>query len=96
MFISGFPTNIKEVGGSASLGLDQIHSSHGKSSTVNHAANVTIEGNVIEVMSLSLNLLPVFLGEVLAHEDLFLSVSSIVIDVDFAVADFDSSGNVDS
>lgn len=36
-------TNVEEVGGLATVELDDIHGSHGKTGTVDEAANVTIE-----------------------------------------------------
>ena len=45
----GAATNIKEIGGGASVQLDDIHRRHRQASAVHHAADVAVEANVVEV-----------------------------------------------
>ena len=45
---SSTTADIKEVSRATSLQTDNIHSGHGESSSIYHAANVSVKGNVVE------------------------------------------------
>src|SRR5207247_5019769 len=47
---SGAASNIQEVGGRASVVLDDVHGGHGEAGAVHHAADVAVEVDVAEVM----------------------------------------------
>ena len=47
---SGATTNVEEVGGAAAMELDDVHGGHGEAGAVDHAPNVTVQGDVVEVV----------------------------------------------
>merc|ERR1719397_2503455 len=47
---SSSTTNIKEVGRAAAMEFNNVHSSHGQTSSVDHAPNVTIQSDVVQVV----------------------------------------------
>lgn len=85
----GTTTDIKEVGGFFSVELNSIHGSHGKSSTIDEAPNVSIESNVGKSVlgGLFFVWVNVFRSKrVLSHlEQLLLSELGIVINVQFSI-----------
>ena len=65
--------------------LDDVHGGHGQSGTVHHATDVTIEGDVIQVVVGCLNFGGVFLRPIALVEDLFLSEIGVVIEPNLGV-----------
>ena len=46
---SGTAANVEEVGRGAAVQLDDVHGGHGKPGAVNHAADIAVEGDVVQV-----------------------------------------------
>ena len=67
--------------------LDKVHSCHRKTGSIDHAADITIESDLIQSMLRGFNLLPISLPLILEDEQLSLTVFSIVIDVYLLIAD---------
>src|ERR1700731_2049044 len=63
-FGSGATTNVQEVGRATAVELDNVHGSHGKTSTVDKTTNGTVETNVVEVVLGSLDFTRVLLSGV--------------------------------
>lgn len=78
-------TDVKEVGGLAAVQLDDVHGSHGKTGTVDEAANVTIELDEVEAGLGGANLIGILLGGVAELEDVLLPVVSVVIEAELGV-----------
>lgn len=72
-------THVEEVGGLATVQLDDVHGSHGKTGTVDKAANVTVQLDEVKTRLRSTDFLRVLLGGVSPRENLLLSVVSVVI-----------------
>merc|ERR1712226_257253 len=49
LILGGAAANVQEVGGLASLELDHVHGGHGQAGSVDEAAHVTVQRNVVEV-----------------------------------------------
>mgnify|MGYP000877262279 CR=1 FL=1 len=60
IFVS-ITTDVKEVSRHATLQLDNIHGSHSETSAVNHAADIAIQSDVVQVVFISLDFSWVFL-----------------------------------
>merc|ERR1719341_377071 len=58
------PPTSKEVGGRSPLQLDDVHGGHGQPGPVHHAPDVTVQGNVVQVVVCSLDLPGVLLAPV--------------------------------
>lgn len=78
-------TDIEEVSGGTTVELNNIHGSHGETSTVHHAADVTIETDVVEVEEGSSDFTRVLHGGITESEDLLLAESSVIIEVDLGI-----------
>jgi len=82
---SGTTANIEEVGGLTSVELDDVHGGHGKTGTVDEAANVTVELDEVQARLGGLDLVGVLLGGVAPLEDLLLSEVGVVVEVELGV-----------
>lgn len=71
--------------------LDNVHGSHGKSSTVHHAADVAAETDVVKVVLGGLDLSPVLLRAITQLEDVSLTEFGVVIKVDLGVTNNNSA-----
>jgi len=78
----GATTNIKKVGWLSSVQFDNIHGGHGKTGSIDEAADVSSDMNVVEVVFLSMHLSWVLLGLVLSISVMLLSIACIVVDGD--------------
>lgn len=78
-------TDVKEVGGLATVQLDDVHGSHGETGTVDKAANVTIELDEVEAGLGGANLIGILLGGVAELEDVGLPEISVVIEAELGV-----------
>ena len=78
-------TDVKEVGGSATVELDDVHGGHGKTSTVDEAANVAVELDEVEAGLGGADLVGILLGGVAEREDVLLPVVSVVIEAELGV-----------
>lgn len=82
---SGTTTDVEEVGGLATVELDNVHGGHGKTGTVDETANVTVELDEVQAGLGSLDLVSVLLGGVAPFEDLLLSEVGVVVEVELGV-----------
>ena len=64
--------------------LDDVHGRHGETGAVDHAGDVAVEGDVVEVELLGAALLLVFLAGIAPVGDV-LAVEGVVVDVDLGV-----------
>ena len=81
----GTTTNVEEVGGLAAVELDDVHGGHGKTGTVDEAANVTIELDEVEVGLGGADLIGVLLGGVAPLEDVLLAELGVVVEPELGV-----------
>ena len=65
--------------------LNDVHGGHGQAGTVHHATDVTIEGDVIQVVVGRLHFGGVFLRPIALVKDLFLSEIGVVIEPNLGV-----------
>merc|ERR1719318_1834423 len=72
---------IKKVGRASTMQLDDVHRGHRQTGTVHHAPNVTIQGDIVEVVVGGLNLPLVLLRPVSLVKDSLLSELSIIIEL---------------
>lgn len=82
---SGTTTNVEEVSGLASVQLDDIHGSHGKTGTVDKAADITVKLDEVEVGLSGADLIGVLLGGVAPLKDILLSELSVVVETELGV-----------
>jgi len=85
----GTTTNIKEVSWLSTFKLNDIHSGHSQTCSIDHASNVTIEGNVVQASRncfslVSISVRACITSLVLGNNGL-LSVESVLINVDFSI-----------
>lgn len=81
----GTSTNVQEVSRRTTVQLDDIHGSHGKTSTVDKAANVTVELDEVKPGSSCLDLIGVLLGNVPPVENLLLAEVGVVVEVQLRI-----------
>lgn len=77
--------NVEEVGGLASVELDNVHGGHGKTGTVDEAANVTVKLDEVQARLGGLDLVGVLLGGVAPLEDVLLSEIGVVVEVELGI-----------
>jgi hypothetical protein len=81
----GTSSNIQEVGGRATVQLDDVHGGHGQTGTVDQAANVAVELDEVEPDLGGLDLVGVLLGDVAPLEDLLLAEVGVVVEAKLGV-----------
>ena len=60
--------------------LDDVHSGHGETSTVDHAADVAVQGDVVQLELGGLDFLRVLLRPVTQREQIFLTELGVVVE----------------
>jgi len=82
-------TNIQKVCRQSTFQLNNIHSSHGKSCSVDHAPNVSIEGNIVESNFCCFFLVGIDIRcrgvLVLESHDIQMTEQGIIIKIDFSI-----------
>ena len=78
-------TDVKEVGGAAAVQLDDIHGGHGKTGTVDQAANVAVQLDEVQAVLGSLDLIGILLGHVAPREDLLLTELGVVVEAELGI-----------
>ena len=78
-------TDIQEVSGATAVQLDDVHGSHGKTGTVDQAANVTVQLDEVQAVLSSLDLIGILLGVVAPREDLLLTELGVVVEAELGV-----------
>jgi hypothetical protein len=81
----GTATDVQEVGGRTAVQLDDVHGGHGKTGTVDEAANVTVKLDEVEANLGGLDLVSVLLGDVPPFEDLLLAEIGVVVEPELGV-----------
>lgn len=82
---SSTTTDIQEVGGLTTVQLDDIHSSHGETSTVDETADVTVELDEVEARLGSTNLVSILLSGITPLKDLLLSEIGVVVETELGI-----------
>ena len=77
--------DIEEVGGRAAMHLDDVHRGHGQPRAVDHAADVAVEADVVEVVRLARHLAGVDLRVVAQRKELLLPERRIVVEAELGV-----------
>ena len=65
--------------------LHQVHGAHGETGAVDHAADVAVQGHVVEAVLGCLRFALVLLGGIVQLGDLRLPVQGIAVDVDLGI-----------
>ena len=78
-------SNIEEVSRRTTVKLNDIHSGHGESGTVDEAADITVELDEVEANLGSLDLVGVLLGDVPPLEHLLLAEVGVVVEAELGV-----------
>ena len=81
----GSATDVEEVGGCATVELDNVHGGHGETGTVDEAADVTVKLDEVEAGLGGLDLIGVLLGGVAPLKDLLLSELGVVVEAELGV-----------
>src|SRR5690606_16816626 len=88
-------TYVQEVGRLAAGQLDNVHGTHGQACTVNHAADVAFQRNVVELPLGRFRFPGVFLGGIVHLVDFLLAVQRVAIYAYFGVETVQVTGRGD-
>ena len=78
-------TDVKEVSGVTTVQLDDIHGSHGETSTVDQATNVTVQLDEVQTVLSGLDLIGILLGVIAPREDLLLTELGVLVEAELGV-----------
>ena len=81
----GATADVEEVGGEFAVQLDDIHRSHGKAGTVDHAADIAVELNIGEVIFAGFDFGGVFLGQVAQLGQILVAEHRIAVEANLGV-----------
>jgi hypothetical protein len=81
----GTATDVQEVGWRTAVQLDDVHGGHGKTSTVDEAANIAVQLDEVETNLGGLDLIGIFLGDVSPLENLLLAEIGVVVEVQLGI-----------
>ncbi len=87
LFLVGAAADVEEVGGLGAIQLDDVHRRHGETGAVDHAADISVELDVGEVVFRRLDLGGDFLGEVAKLLDVRMAEFGIVVEADLGIQD---------
>ena len=79
------PSNVQEVSRVTTVERQDIHSGHGKTGTINEAANVTVQLDEVEVSLLCFYLRRVFLGDIPQTEYIGLTELRIIVEPELSI-----------
>ena len=82
----GAAADVKEVSGLATVQLDDVHGGHGQASTIDKAADVAANVNVVQIEVLGMSLAWVILSLVFLLGEVLLAEEGVRIDSDFAIS----------
>ena len=85
LFSFGTAADVEEVSGLSTVLLDDVHSRHGKASTVDEAADISTDVNVVQVEFFGVLLASVFLRLVLLCDEVFLAESRVRVNDNLAI-----------
>lgn len=78
-------TDVKEVSGVTAVQLDDIHGGHGETSTINQAANVTVQLDEVQAVLSGLDLIGILLGGIAPREDLLLTELGVLVEAELGI-----------
>ena len=82
----GTAAHVEEIGGLASVQLNDVHGGHGQASTVDQATDVSSNVNVVQVEVLGVLLASVVLGLILLCGEIFLTEGGVRVNSDFGIS----------
>lgn len=85
----GAATDVQEVGGLTAVELDDVHRGHGESSTVDEAADVSTDMDVVQVKVFGVLLTGVILSLIFLSGEIFLTEQGVRVNRDLAVGSQD-------
>ena len=85
LLLGGAAADVEEVGGLHAVELDDVHGGHGEAGAVDHAADLAVELDVVEVVLGGLDLGRVFLVDVAQLGDVLVPEERVVVEVDLGV-----------
>ena len=85
LLLGGAAADVEEVRRLAAVQLDDVHRRHREPGAVDHAADVAVELDVVEVVPAGLDLLRVLLVEVAQLDHLGLAVERVAVEVHLGV-----------
>src|SRR5262249_35637739 len=85
LFLGGATADVEEVGGFAAVELDDVHRRHGEAGAIDHAGNVAVEANVIEVGLGGFDFAGIFLGDVAVSGDVVVAEEGVVVKIQFGI-----------
>src|SRR4051812_32608637 len=80
LFLAGAAADVEEVRRRHAVELDDVHRRHREAGAVDHAADIAVEGDVVEVVFRRLDFLGVFLGLVAQREHLGVTEQGVVVE----------------
>ena len=83
--LAGAAADVEEVGRLAAVELDDVHRGHGEAGAVDHAGDVAVELDVVQVELRRLDLHRVLLVEVAHLHDVRVAEEGVVVEVDLGV-----------
>ena len=81
----GTATDIEEVGGAPAGGLQEIHRGHGEPGPVDHAADIAVEADVVQVVLGGSQIPRILLGGVAQGLNLLVTEEGVVVEIQFGV-----------
>src|SRR6056297_203925 len=88
-FLGGTAAHVEEVGRFGTVKLDDVHGSHGKARAVHHAADFTVQSDIVEVVFRGLKLFGVFFGGVAQLGDVGVAVDRVAVKAHLGVEAFE-------
>mmetsp|Transcript_5315 Transcript_5315/g.12407 ORF Transcript_5315/g.12407 Transcript_5315/m.12407 type:complete len:306 (-) Transcript_5315:569-1486(-) len=85
LFGGGGSAHVQKVGGRAAVHRDNVHGGHGQSGAVDHAADLPVQTDVVEVKGGGGDLAGVLLRLVALGEDVLLPKCGVVVESDLGV-----------
>src|ERR1700693_6043216 len=74
------PADVEEIRRRHAVELDDVHRRHGKAGAVHHAADIAVEGDVVEIVMRGLDFLGVLLGLVAQRRDFGMPEQRVVVE----------------
>jgi len=92
LFFFGAAADVEEVGGVSAALFDDVHGGHGEAGAVDHAGDVSIKADVVEIKFPGFDFAGVFFGEVAVGDDLGVAEEGVVVEIEFGVEGEDFAG----
>ena len=83
--LGGAAADVEEIGRRAAVQLDDVHGRHGQAGAVDHAADVAVQLDVVQLVAAGLDLVRVLLVEVAQLDHLGLAVERVGVEVHLGV-----------